>query len=72
MEKDMSIRKVRDTSCSCNSCGARNYDATIPSPDVKRVDTLYEVRIGMMCNRLCKDCLNELVLNVAVVLGKEG
>lgn len=55
--------------CSCNSCGAQNYDSTYTA---KSVDTLYEVRIGGMVNRLCPDCLAQLIGLATVALASEN
>lgn len=52
--------------CSCNACGHRNYVPLNPLPgDVENlVPTIYEVRIGNFCNRVCGQCLNELGLMI--------
>ena len=71
MELEMSLRKSSDKATSCNSCGARNYKSAFPAPNENQVDTIFELRVGMMCNRLCRNCLNHLSLNIAVVLGAE-
>lgn len=65
MERKLSVTKATEH-CSCNSCHAKNYISD-ERFDTK-VDAIYEVRIGMFCNRLCQDCCNIL----AEMLIKEG
>ena len=45
---------------SCAVCFARNYDSKYPDAIGKRVDRLYELRIGSIVLRLCDDCLDQL------------
>ena len=56
----ISITKGTETLCACNSCNAKNYESFC-SDTPKEVDTLYEIRIGCMVNRLCSDCLAALI-----------
>ena len=72
MERNMSIRRTTDNCCSCNGCGARNYVSRFATPEEKTVDIIYEMRISMMVNRLCPDCLDALVKEIAVVRGSEN
>ena len=69
MERNMSIRETRDDCCGCNACGAKNYDSKLALPGEKKVDVIYEVRIGVMVNFMCPDCLDALVKEIAVVRG---
>lgn len=50
------IRKAKEDN-SCNCCG--------------KVETVYEVKIGCMVNRLCADCLAELIGKAIAELAKE-
>lgn len=65
--------KIATCSCSCNNCGAKNYDGLIIS-DAKRVDIIYELQIGCMVNALCEDCLKKLTncLRMGIVHGQKG
>lgn len=72
MERNMSIQRTTDNGCSCNGCGARNYVSMTTAPEEKLVDTIYEVRVGIMCIRLCPDCLAVLAKQATVVLDGEG
>lgn len=47
--KRLSVRPS-DERCPCNACG--------------HLPTIYDVRIGNFCNRLCGRCLNELGLMI--------
>lgn len=63
--KRLSVRPA-DERCSCNACSHRNY---LPTPAIQGdvdnlVPTIYDVRIGNFCNRLCGQCLNELGLMI--------
>ena len=60
MEKEMlSLTKIDNRDhASCNCCGAPNYDATYTKAE--KVDTLYELRIGIMVNRICRKCLRKI------------
>lgn len=63
----INIQKATEIA-SCNNCNARNYD----SHDMNnKVDTIYEVRIGCMVNRLCPDCLAELIGKATVALATD-
>lgn len=66
--KKLSITKVSNDICGCNSCGNRNYESKYPAMDGNIVDAIYEVRIGIMCNRICGDCLRKLALDAAAEL----
>lgn len=66
MERKLSVTKANEH-CSCNSCHAKNYISD-ERFDTK-VDVIYEVRIGMMCNRLCPDCLETLIGDAMEILG---
>lgn len=69
MDRTITIQKTTDI-CSCNGCGSRNYNSTLPNADhTRRVDTLYELQIGSQCVCLCTDCLDALTMQIAVVLG---
>lgn len=45
---------------SCAVCFARNYDSKHSDVIGKRVDRLYELRIGSIVLRLCDGCLDQL------------
>ena len=51
------IRKT-DWYRSCEACNASNYESN--RPNHKQVDTIYELKIGIMVNALCADCLLKL------------
>lgn len=52
----ISITKVENEVCSCNSCNAANFE----TPGTKKVDDLYFVLIGNTGCTLCKECLKAL------------
>lgn len=60
---NIEIKKSSETICTCNSCGARNYETKNDFVKIttRKVDTMYEVRIGCMVSRLCPDCLDVLI-----------
>ena len=62
--KDIKIKEIKDGIFSCNSCGARTYVPSVfPNDGKRKVDTLYELRIGNLCIALCDECLAELADN---------
>ena len=63
----ISITKTKEEVCNCNSCNAASYDAI----GTKRVDTLYDVKIGNTVCVLCVDCLKALSEMVDKTLNKE-
>jgi len=74
VERNMSIRRTTDI-CSCNSCHARNYDYSedgniVRNADVEKIEDIFELRIGMRCNRLCSGCLKALVKEISDVVGE--
>lgn len=71
MERNMSIRPTRDNCCGCNGCGAKNYESKFAFPDEKKVDVIYEVRVGSMVNFMCSDCLDALKNEIMIVRSKE-
>lgn len=58
---DISISESKDTICSCNSCLARNYDSKSTPLFGKRVDRLYNLKVGSMVLTLCDECLDKMV-----------
>ena len=67
MEKrKLSVKRSEDDICGCNACYAQNYDSK--SSTNRKVDDIYEVRIGSMVNTLCKDCLQELRSQIDQIL----
>lgn len=64
---NISVKRTEERICSCNGCFAKNYDGDISD---KKVDTLYDVRIGGMLNHLCADCLANLVEQATEILNK--
>ena len=68
MERKLSVTKANEH-CSCNSCAAKNY-ITDERFDTK-VDVIFEVRIGMFCNRLCSECLQFLAYSALGALNAE-
>lgn len=66
MERKLSITQATEE-CRCNSCYAQNYDSDNKLDS--RVDVIFEVHIGNFCNRLCPECLDELVRHAAVAQG---
>lgn len=59
MERKVKVVPTREP-WSCNACQARNYGPSSNPSLGKRVDILYEVRIGTLVPVLCSDCLNAL------------
>lgn len=57
MEQKINISKATEH-CSCSACFAKNYigDERFDT----KVDTIFEVRIGTFCNRLCASCCKAL------------
>ena len=64
MERDLSIRPVRENIRSCNGCMARTYESSTGISIGHRVDRLWEVVIGNMVVTLCDDCLNNLAQKI--------
>jgi len=52
MRNELSV-KIADNINTCNVCYKRNYDG--------EEYTIYELRLGVMISRLCKDCIETLV-----------
>jgi hypothetical protein len=67
MKRSLSITKSSDKFCSCNSCSAKNYDNEKEPLNI----TIYEIKIGCMTNRLCSDCLTELIGKATIALATE-
>lgn len=63
----MEIRKA-DGIASCNCCNAVNFDSRLPYPVGKRVEALYEIRLGNMMVTLCEDCMKALREQMGVAL----
>ena len=53
------IRKS-EWSRSCSCCNTANYESDL----YKKVDTIYELKIGCMVNALCPDCLKALAKQI--------
>ena len=72
MERKITINMATDI-CNCNSCGARNYDSTMPVYDAHtpKVDVLFDLHIGPQCICLCSDCLDALTMHIACIRGDE-
>lgn len=51
----MHSTKCRDV---CLNCHASYYDSK--DPDIKKVDKIYEIKIGKSVINLCSDCMKEL------------
>lgn len=51
------IRKA-NMSRSCAKCNAANYESEYTNNE--KVETIYEVIIGHMCNALCPECMLKL------------
>lgn len=51
------IRKAIN-SRSCAMCNSTNYESQYSY--LRKVDTIYEVKVGIMVNALCADCLLKL------------
>ena len=54
------IRKT-DWTRSCANCNAAHYE----SNHRKKVDTIYELKIGCMVNALCAECLLKLANQIS-------
>jgi hypothetical protein len=52
------IRKATHSQ-SCSNCNNANYENKYAY--FEKVDTIYEIKIGIMVNALCADCLRILV-----------
>ena len=65
----ISITKIENEVCSCNSCNAANYDTPFKN---KKTDDLYLLRIGNTAITMCGDCLKALsgMVDNAVMLQK--
>lgn len=57
---ELTVKTCEET-CTCNACGAANYDSKYFPKDRKRVERLYEVHVGGITFRLCDDCADELM-----------
>ena len=55
------IRKT-DMYRSCAKCNAANYESQYTTRE--KVDTIYEIIIGHMCNALCPDCMKALAVQI--------
>lgn len=60
----MTIKKI-NYHITCNECNRSNYESNFTK---KQVDTVFEVQLGCMVIRLCKDCLEQLVGAAVVAL----
>lgn len=59
MKDTIRLNVCQENIASCNSCGSRNYVSSVDKRPAD-VDVLFELHIGNMCNRLCKDCLKKI------------
>lgn len=58
--KDMiRLNVCQENIASCNSCSSRNYVSSVDKRPAD-VDVLFELHIGNICIRLCKDCLKKI------------
>lgn len=55
---EISVAKNQEKVRSCNGCYANNFKE---SYDAKKVDLLFDVKIGSQVSCLCRDCLNRLI-----------
>ena len=60
----MTVKKI-NYNCTCNECNKSNYEGSLAK---KQVDTVFEMQIGSMGIRICKDCLTLLVGAAVVAL----
>lgn len=60
----LKVEKINETA-RCNSCDVSNYLA-------KKENPIYNVKIGIMNNRLCKGCLVCLVGAIALEIDLHG
>lgn len=58
---DVSIALATEE-CSCNSCGNRNYESKYYQD--KSIHDIYNLKVGIMTQRLCKDCLQYLAYEI--------
>lgn len=63
----MTVEKI-NFNCTCNECNRSNYDTGFKA---KEVESLYEVKIGSCVNRICADCLTQLVGAAIVALNEK-
>lgn len=68
MRYAIEIREPNDIICSCNSCGARNYDNPRFPSDDPIIDKLYDIKIGSFVNRLCPVCMGRLASDIQQIL----
>ena len=54
---NLEIKKVRNG--SCQMCNRANYFNPLTGDSI--VDTIFEIRIGCMCNDLCPECMRKVV-----------
>ena len=64
---NISVIKSTDRFAECNNCGARTHTKL-----ERKVEDIYEIRIDIMVNRLCSDCLAELIGKATVALAREN
>ena len=53
----ISITKVKNEVCSCNSCNVANYETPLKD---KKTDDLYFLKVGNTVITICRDCLSLL------------
>lgn len=56
---ELRVAICKENICSCNSCGAKNYKSEY-DPHGEPTQ-LWDVKIGMMSSRLCRNCLHQLI-----------
>lgn len=70
-QTDQRVVGVVTERCSCGACGNRNYESSYASDEEnaeRLVPEIFEVRVGIMCNRLCRKCLTTLQASIAEAL----
>ena len=67
MERKISVQQTKELICTCNGCGARNYDSQFGNGK-KTVDVIFEVENGVFSSRLCPDCLKALIEDATTAL----
>lgn len=58
------IIRIANEHRSCGCCSNRNYDCSFPSSG-KKVDVIFEIKIGTLVSALCPECMHSLAKEAA-------
>lgn len=67
MGDNIKIDVCKENIASCNGCAARNYVSSVDGRPAD-LDILYELHIGSLYIRLCKNCLKKISKEILEVL----